>query len=149
LNIHHGDGYAFVQQAAYQDDVEYDLLLVDAYDHISMSKSIGAQSFFDACAAVLSRQGVMSINLWGSDRPLFTQSMARINQSFKGQSLILPVDNKGNTIALASNRLISLAALKKLKPQAIKQEIDYKVDMPKFLHDLLRHNRSLINRLFG
>jgi len=149
LNVHHGDGYAFVQQAAYQDDIDYDLLLVDAYDHIGMSKSIGAQAFFDACAAVLSAQGVMSINLWGSDRPLFNQSMARINQSFEGRSLILPVDNKGNTIALATKRPISLARLKKLKPRAEQQEMDYELDMPKFLHDLLRQNKTLINRLFG
>ena len=149
LTIHHGDGYAFVQDCAYKSEIEYDLLLVDAYDHIGMSKSIGAQAFFDACAGVLSPQGVMSINLWGSDRPLFNQSMMRINHSFSGQSLILPVDNKGNTIVLVMKRHIPLATLKKRKPQAEQQEIDYGIQMSKFLYDLLRQNRSLINRLFA
>lgn len=148
LNIHVGDGYLFVQQRYYQADASYDLLLVDAYDHIGMSASVGVQAFFDACAGVLTAEGVMSINLWGSDRPLFTQTMSRINQSFDGKSMILPVKDKGNVIGLATMQMVTNAALKKLKSSVELQELKLDINLPKSLHDLTRQNRSLIGRLF-
>jgi len=149
LTIHVGDGYLFVQERYYQADAIYDLLLVDAYDHVGMAASVGVQAFFDACAGLLSSVGVMSINLWGSDKPLFNQTMARINQSFEGRSMILPVKDKGNVIGLAMMKTVNNAALKKLKATVDMQEIELNINLPKSLHNLIRQNRSLINRLFS
>lgn len=149
LKIHIGDGYLFTQERYYQAEADYDLILVDAYDHTGMAASVGAQAFFDACAGILSPEGVMSVNLWGSDNALFGQTMARINQSFEGRTMILPVENKGNVIGLALNRVVTNAALKKLKPRAEDQELELDINLPKALHDLIRRNRSLISRLFS
>jgi|AZIC01.1.fsa_nt_gi spermidine synthase len=148
LTIHVGDGYVFVQQQYFQDEVDYDLLLVDAYDHVGMAASVGVQAFFDACAGVLSSRGVMSINLWGSDRPLFSQTMTRINQSFEGRTMILPVKNKGNVIALATMQPVNMASLKRLKNTVDQQEIFLQINLPKSLQDLTRQNGSFIGRLF-
>jgi len=148
LNIHVGDGYLFAQERFYQSDASYDLLLVDAYDHVGMSASVGVQAFFDACAGILSADGVMSVNLWGSDNALFGQTMSRINQSFEGRTMILPVENKGNVIGLAMHRTVTNAALKKLKPKVEILEQTFNINLPRALHDLIRQNRSLISRLF-
>lgn len=145
LNIHRADGYLFVQERYYQADGHYDLLLVDAYDHVGMVASVGIQAFFDACAGVLSQQGVMSINLWGTDRPLFKQTMARINRSFDGRTMVLPVKDKGNVIGLATMRTVTLASLKKLKDSVEQQNVKFDVDLPKALHELTRQNNSIIN----
>jgi spermidine synthase len=149
LNIHVGDGYLYTQDRFYQSDANYDLILVDAYDHTGMAASVGAQAFFDACANILTKDGVMSVNLWGSENILFGQTMARINQSFEGRTMILPVENKGNVIGLALNRVVTNSALKKLKAHAEFQELELKINLPKSLHDLIRRNRSLISRLFS
>jgi spermidine synthase len=148
LTIHVGDGYLFTQQQYYQGDVSYDLVLVDAYDHVGMAASVGAQVFFDSCAGILSERGVMSINLWGSDQPLFNQTMSRINQSFNGRSLILPVKNKGNVIGLATMQTVTTAKLKKLKNTVDEQNIVLDINLPKYLQDLLRQNSNFISRLF-
>jgi spermidine synthase len=148
LNIHIGDGYLFVQERFYQDTAAYDMLLVDAYDHVGMSASVGIQAFFDACAGLLTPNGVMSINLWGTNRPMFKQTMARINQSFEGRSLILPVEDKGNVIGLATMRLITQASLKKLKPSATQYEEKLQINLPKSLYELTRRNRPYIGKLF-
>lgn len=149
LKIHMGDGYSFVKQRYYQNDAEYDLLFVDAYDHVGMAESVGIQDFFDACAAVLTLDGVMSINLWGSDRPSFNQSMERINQSFDGRTMILPVKNKGNVIGLAIKKTVTNANLKRLQASVDKQEIQLNINLPKYLRDLMRQNSSFISRLFN
>jgi len=148
INIHVGDGYLFVQERFYQDAVGYDMLLVDAYDHIGMAASVGVQAFFDACAGLLTANGVMSINLWGTNRPVFKQTMARINQSFEGRSLVLPVEDKGNVIGLATSRLITQANLKKLKASAALQEEIFQINLPKLLYELIRRNRPYLGKLF-
>lgn len=148
VTIHLGDGYLFVQQKFYQDTKGYDMLLVDAYDHVGMAESVGVQGFFDACAGLLTATGIMSINLWGTNRPVFKQTMARINQSFEGRSLLLPVEDKGNVIALATSRLITQAQLKKLKLTAEQEEEKLQINLPKSLYELTRRNRPYIGKLF-
>ncbi|PHS27461.1 MAG: spermidine synthase [Methylophaga sp.] len=149
LTIHHGDGYLFVQQRYFQDEQQYDLLLVDAYDHIGMSASVGVQAFFDACAGLLSPTGVMSINLWGSEHQAFNQTMTRINQSFDGQTMMLPVENKGNVIGLAMMQTVTQAYLKKSKATVEQQEVQFDINLPRLLQELTRQNRSFIRRLFS
>tara|TARA_R110001606_G_scaffold395664_2_gene568415 strand:- start:28626 stop:29432 length:807 start_codon:yes stop_codon:yes gene_type:complete len=149
LTIHHGDGYLFVQERYYQAESNYDLLLVDAYDHIGMAASVGIQAFFDACAGILSEHGVMSINLWGSEHALFNQTMARINHSFEGRTMILPVKNKGNVIGLATMRPVNNAALKKRQPSVELQEIQLNISLPKSLQALTRQSGSMISRMFS
>jgi spermidine synthase len=119
VNVHIGDGYLF-----------------------------GIQAFFDACAGLLTSNGVMSINLWGTNRPVFKQTMARINESFDGKSLILPVEDKGNVIVLATIRLVSQANLKKLKLSVALQEEKLQIKLAKLLYELIRRNRPYIGKLF-
>ncbi|MDH5591977.1 MAG: spermidine synthase, partial [Gammaproteobacteria bacterium] len=118
-------------------------------DHVGMASSVGVQAFFDACAGLLTQQGVMSINLWGSDRPLFNQTMDRINQSFEGRTLALPVENKGNVIGLATKHTVTQASLKKLKASVEQQELRLNINLPKSLQALTHQNRSFISRLFS
>lgn len=148
LTIYHDDGYEFVSRQHYQAGTPYDLLLVDAYDHEGMSASVGVQVFFDACAGLLTNEGVLSTNLWGSERQEFTQTMQRINQSFKDQSLVLPVANKGNVIGLAMKRVVNTAHLKKLRPLAITLDNQLDIGLQNALHQLIRQNRSFLTRLF-
>jgi len=149
LRIFKGDGYEELQSIYFAGDAEYDLVLADAYDHLGMADTVRGQAFFDACAGVLTDRGVLSVNLWGSDRALFNQSMARINRSFNNQTMILPVENKGNVISLASKRVLSTSDLKRLRPKVMEMELNLGINLPKSLDDLIRQNRSFISRLFS
>ncbi len=148
LTILQGDGYQLVSEIFYRGEQQFDLLLVDAYDHEGMAQSVGVQVFFDACAGVLSPQGLMSINLWGSDRPSFNLTMQRINQSFQDQSLILPVAGKGNVIGLAFKQVVNPSQLKKLRALAEQLEDSLQTSLPQSLQQLIRQNQSFLNRLF-
>lgn len=125
------------------------MLLVDAYDHNGMAASVGVQPFFDACSGILTADGVMSINLWGSERDLFNTTMQRINQSFAGRSMLLPVENKGNVIALATQFEVNHRDLKLLRAEVDEWEMRYRINLPKALQNLIRQNRNFISRLFA
>lgn len=148
LTIHHGDGYQFVSQQYHQEAALFDTLLVDAYDHRGMAASVGAQAFFDACAGVLSKDGVLSINLWGSERQQFSQTMQRINQSFQDHSLVLPVAGKGNVIALAMKQVVNPSQLKKLRPLAAALDAELEIALHTSLQQLIRQNQPFLKRLF-
>ncbi len=149
LNIMLGDGYLHVSHCFHETDLSYDLLLVDAYDHNGMAASVGVQAFFDACAGIMTADGVMSINLWGSDRPTFNTTMQRINQSFEQRVMILPVENKGNVIALATQFEVKHTDLKLLRAKVDDWEMRYRINLPKALQNLIRQNRNFISRLFA
>ena len=146
LTIHQGDGGVFIEE---QDAGKYDLLLVDAYDDAGMTESVAAQCFFDDCARVLSKEGVMSMNLWGSEHALFAQTMDRINMSFDRQTMSLPVKNRGNVISLATKQAIKQTDLKALRAQAQQQGIELEMDIIGLLHQLQRQNTSFMKRLFA
>lgn len=149
LDIVQGDGYLHVSRLFYETASSYDLLLVDAYDHNGMAASVGVQPFFDACNGILSADGVMGINLWGSDRPTFNTTMQRINQSFDGRAMLLPVENKGNVIALATQFEVSHRDLKQLRSSVDEWEMRYRINLPRSLQNLIRQNRNFISRLFA
>lgn len=149
LTIHHDDARDWLLGNFLDDREGYDLLLVDAYDHAGMSSSLDAQHFFDLCAGALNESGVMSINLWGSDRVGFPKTMAYINTSFNNNSLLLPVPDKGNVIALSCRQPINTHALKGMQVQAETADRYYEVGLPRHLRHLQRQNRSFLSRLFG
>lgn len=149
LNIRVADGYLFVNELFYDGIASYDMILVDAYDHTGMAASVGVQAFFDACAGLLTDDGLMSINLWGTAKDLFQQTMQRINLSFVQRSLILPVENKGNVIAIATRREVEVQQLKQLKPLADELELKLQINLPRALQSLIKQNHSFIRRLFA
>jgi spermidine synthase len=149
LNIMLGDGAAHMRHCFMDTDLSYDLIMVDAYDHTGMDSSVSAQGFFDTCAGVLTTEGVFSINLWGSDRADFNTILQRINRSFFDRTMLLPVENKGNIIAVATHYDVKYADLKQLRETAEAWEVQYQINLPKSLQNLIRQNRNFIARLFA
>jgi spermidine synthase len=63
--------------------------------------------------------------------------------------MILPVENKGNVIALATNFYVKHSDLKQLRPQVDVMEMQFNVNLPRSLQNLIRQNRNFISRLFA
>ncbi len=122
---------------------EYDLILVDAYDHAGMSPSVAGISFFDACRARLGPRGALAANLWSDDRIELQQSLADLSRAFSGHLLRLPVDGKANLIALAVDHGSPKRLLPRLQGPARELESRLGVEFSRFLNALRRHNRLL------
>jgi len=74
--------------------------------------------------------------------------MQRINQSFADQTLVLPVADKGNVIGLALKQRFNVSQLKRHRDLADSLNLQFDVDLPQSLHDLIKQNISFLNRLF-
>lgn len=141
LKIIIDDGGAYVRQRTESHAERYSLLLIDAFDHENMAASIANQDFFDACKALLKKDGLLVINLWGGDdNPLYAQCTDWIGRAFKQKTLFLPIQDRGNVIGFAFNEDSPFFTLKQLRQHAIALEQYYQIEFPTFLKDLKKHN---------
>ena len=123
-------------------------MFIDAFDHEGMATSICNEAFFDACRALLKKEGIMVINLWGGPHnPEFQQISQWLVRVFNWQVLFLPVRDRGNIIALAFNHYSPVFSMKELRTVALDLEQHYQIEFPTFLKDLKKHNASTLSQV--
>lgn len=89
------DGASWVAQRP--DDT--DVLLVDGYDGRGQAEAVCSEEFYRQARAHLRDDGILAVNLWGSDRR-FDDYLRRIEAVFDGRVLCLPAAEKGNIIVM-------------------------------------------------
>ena len=139
LTVHVDDATSFVRRIP---PGEYDLVLVDVYDHQGMVESTGEWSFLGDCRRALSATGVMGINIWRENLVAFSDVSDQIEAAFEGQSLYLPLKSTANTIAFgfASN----LPARSQVKRHAAELGELPGVDLRQLVKRLKHHNPGRI-----
>ena len=143
LEVVEGDG---LQYLAENTDVA-DVLLIDAFDGNGIPPDFCSQDFFDHCASTLNNDGILAINLWGSDKK-FDIYLQRIEQSFAGKVLILPTGKPGNIAVFGFKREPNDLRLASLRERAKGLEQHHKIEFLQFVEKLAEHNASTSNRLF-
>ena len=91
-----------IQKTHYAGTV--DVLHVDLYDDDAAAPVLNSANFYADCAALLSHQGVMTVNLFGRDTSC-AQSLEKISLVFGAQAVwVVDPTREGNTIVLAQKR---------------------------------------------
>jgi spermidine synthase len=143
LEVLEGDGLQYLAQ--HEDDT--DVLLIDAFDGNGIPPNFCSQDFFDQCSSVLKYDGILAINLWGSDKN-FDVYLHRIEQSFNGKVLVLPTGKPGNIAVFGFKREPADLRLASLRERAKKLEQTHKIEFLQFVEKFAEHNSSSNNRLF-
>ncbi len=136
LTIHITDACQQVEALSAHRPQDYDLILVDAYDHLGMDASVNAPDFLANCVRLLRPQGVLSMNLWGTHAVTLRQSTVLLKRYFPGRALRLAVPNRGNVIGLGLGEEVDPSNLRRLHPHARELEIRMGLEMPYFLRNL-------------
>jgi spermidine synthase len=142
LQVLHGDGAQWVTQHRENADV----ILVDGYDGESQVEELATAEFYGAAASALRRDGVLVVNLWGSDR-MFDEYLRRIEAAFDGQVACVPALQKGNIIVLAFKRRPAQLRWEDLREQASRLEARYGLEFPRFVEVMKRLNPHTEKRL--
>jgi spermidine synthase len=98
MRVIYADGADFIEQASNR----YDLILLDGFDQNARMGRLNTPEFFLACAARLSRHGLMVINLL-SKRKEFKPGLRHIQQAFGDELLALASMDAGNVVAFAGH----------------------------------------------
>jgi len=149
MKIKIGCGAQHVLQESRTIEEHYDLIMVDAYDHAGMVNEVSSLGFFDNCRTLLNKNGLLVINLWGTDKSLFQEVSWNIGNVFQWRVLYLPVRKRGNIIAFAFGERFGKLNMKDLTEKAQHLEQQYDLEFPIFLQDIKRYNANAISRVIN
>ncbi|OHC63313.1 MAG: spermidine synthase [Rhodocyclales bacterium GWA2_65_19] len=97
LRLEIGDGAEYLLGG----DKQFDLILVDGFDHNARAGALEMLPFYQACRARLGAEGILAVNLLTRSRS-FKAATARIAEAFDDRALVFPSCESGNAIALAA-----------------------------------------------
>ncbi len=118
-----------------------DILLIDAFDSQGIAPNFCSQDFFDQCAMTLNSDGLLIINLWGSDKN-FDIYLQRIEQSFEGRVLILRTGKPGNVLVFAFNEMPNNLSVPQLLARAKALEAQHQsIEFTEFVNKLCNDNQ--------
>lgn len=137
-----GDGVAYVN--AHPGSCQ--LLIMDGFGPSGLAPELCSQDFYDQCAEALTPDGILLVNLWGSDRN-FDVYLQRIEQSFDGRVLVLPTGRPGNILIFGFRREPRDLRWASLRERAKALEAEYRIEFLEFLEKLRDHNPNTANRL--
>ncbi|WP_043648562.1 polyamine aminopropyltransferase [Chitinilyticum litopenaei] len=124
-----------------------DFIVMDAYSATGIAPPLATEEFFRACSERLRDDGVLAVNLWGSDKR-FAQYCDLISAVFDARILLLPARQKGNVIAFAFKRGQNSPKWAELAARAEKLQQQYGLEFGEFVTDLARMNPHNDRRLF-
>ena len=142
LDILGGDGAQYVKE--HPNTVQ--ALMIDAFDSNGIPPDLCSQEFFDYCAQALTPDGLLTINLWGSDRN-FDVYLQRIERAFDRRVLILPTGRPGNIVVLAFRRMPTELRWAELRERARKLEQTHRIEFLQFLEKIRECNPGTAHRL--
>lgn len=147
LKVKIGCGAEHINQQSLLHSDQHDLIMVDAFDHEGMVPEVSSEPFFDGCRTLLTDDGLLAINLWGSNKDQFQQVTWNMGRVFEWRILFLPVRKRGNIIGFAFGKNMSKPTMKELLIKAKQLEQQYQLEFPTFIQDFKRNNSSVINRV--
>jgi len=100
LSVMEMDAMDFVTDA--NNHGKFDALQVDLYDALVQGPVLDSPEFYEACAACLTPDGVVSVNLFG-DHPSYAKNFKALKYAF-AEVICLPPCHEGNVVALGFNK---------------------------------------------
>jgi len=133
------------QNGRYQ---QYDLILIDAFNHDGVSESIKSFEFFEYCFERLKNKGIMATNLWDNKNDHAREINQTMEHIFSNNVLNLPVPDRGNLIVFTAKHKRTLQ-LSKTYIIANDLEQAQGVEFREFLRQIKRANRwRTVGKLF-
>ncbi|MCK4841411.1 MAG: spermine synthase [Methylococcales bacterium] len=145
VKISCGGEYVAVQRKLTEQ--KHDLIVVDAFDHEGMALEVSNENFFDGCRSLLKDDGLLVINLWGTNKDLFQSVAWNIGRVFEWKVLFLPVRKRGNVIGFAFRENAPKYTMKELREKAKQLEQQYQINFPSFVQDFKRNNSSVLDNV--
>lgn len=137
-----GDGADYINRLKKPVDV----IFLDAYSADGIVQELSSEPFFCRCREQLNPEGVLVVNLWGTD-PMFSHYLERLAQVFDGLILCLPARQRGNVATFCFNRGCNSPTFEALGDLARRLEQQYPLEFREFVPDLKRMNLHNERRL--
>ncbi len=142
LEVIEGDAVAYIAEHPQTTEV----LMLDLFDGNGIPPNMYSQDFFDSCAAAIKLNGMLAVNLWGSDKN-FDIYLQRLEHSFNARVLMIPTGRPGNIVVLAFKRVPAELRWEPLRQKAKALDAQFKLDFMGLLERLRDHNNNTPSRI--
>lgn len=147
LKVKIGCGGEYISTQSKLAEEQHDLMVIDAFDHQGMALEVSSEKFFDGCRTLLKDDGLLAINLWGTNKDLFQEVTWNMGRVFEWRILFLPVRKRGNIIGFAFRENAPKYSMKELREKANLLEQKYQLNFPQFVKDFKRNNTTVLNNV--
>jgi spermidine synthase len=147
LKVKIGCGGEYVAIQSRLAEEKHDLMVIDAFDHQGMALEVSSEKFFDGCRTLLKDDGLLAINLWGTNKDLFREVTWNMGRVFEWRILFLPVRKRGNIIGFAFRENAPKYSMQQLREKAKLLEQQYQLDFPHFVKEFKRNNKTVLNNV--
>lgn len=143
LQVVEGDGILYIKENPESADV----VMLDAFDASGLAPGLTSQEFYDSSFNALNRDGILIVNLWGSDKN-FDLYLQRIEQTCEGRVLVLPTGRPGNILIFGFKRSPHDLRWKTLRERAKNLQKDHpQIPFTDLVERLRDYNLYSSNRL--
>ncbi len=123
-----------------------DVLMLDIFDAHGIPPNLYAQDFFDSCFEALNSDGMMAVNLWGSDKN-FDIYLQRIEISFNRRVLVIKTGKPGNIVVLGFKHPPAELRWEPIREKAKTLDEKYKLGFMLLLDRVRESNPHTNNRI--
>ncbi len=135
---------------ATSDASGYHLILLDIFGAGAMAPALFMPELYQSIRDRLSSKGILAINLWSGDKPLYQQALQAVREGSQGQVLQMQVKKRSNVILLVFPHDIPHKSIKKAQKNVVLYQQRYSLDFSQYLKRLRRTNRpSVLHALFN
>ena len=144
VRVHCQEGCVFLAEVA--SSRQYDLILVDAFDHSGMSETVYTAPFFRLCKTAMKENGILSCNLWSGDSQRLQTIWDTLAKTFPGY-LSIPVPGRGNIIALSCTDQFPWQKFNRTRQEWHSLEERFDLEFRAMLRIARQHNQTYLQRL--
>jgi spermidine synthase len=141
MRVVNQDAFSFLQ---IDPACGYHLVFLDIFGPGTMAPALFDPELYRLLLGRLGDQGVLAVNLWSGDRPLYDQALRAVGEASDGRFLRMAVKKRSNVILLVFPDSIPHPAIKKAYKRSADYQQRYRLDFPQYLKCLRRTNRSLL-----
>jgi spermidine synthase len=128
----------------------YHLAFLDIFGPGAMAPALFDSELYSLLLARLGPEGILVVNLWCGDKPLYHQALRAVGEASGDRFLQMAVKKRSNVILLIFPNDIPHKIIKKAQKCSAEFQQRYGLDFSHYLKRLRRTNRSsLFHTLFG
>ena len=147
LDIRHQEALHFARTEA---EGGFQVAFLDIFGPGAMAPALFDAELYRLLLHQLTDDGILAINLWSGDRPLYRQALEACNTASDGRMLTMQVKKRSNVIVLLFPKAVPTQRIKAAQKQSTQLQQRFALDFPLYLKRLRRTNRSpILYSLFG
>lgn len=146
LDIRHQEALRFART---EPPGNFEVAFLDIFGPGAMAPALFEAELHRLLLHQLSDDGILAINLWSGDRPLYRQALEACDAASEGRMLSMAVKKRSNVIVLLFPQAVPTQRIKQAQKQSTQLQQRFGLDFPLYLKRLRRTNRfPVLSTLF-